>query len=128
MLYKYFVSDMRKPFANIGSIWFENAEQIVDKYHWICQLFWAFEGVRKEEQKKFSKSYYRYFKNSRKLLLKRFDDRTFWKSLIVERDMPTALAIFVFASPCFSNISICARFSLAKCWISFVLLYTVPQS
>jgi len=76
MLYKYFVSDMRKPFANIGSIWFENAEQIVDKYHWICQLFWAFEGVRKEEQKKFSKSYYRYFKNSRKLLLKRFDEKT----------------------------------------------------
>ena len=76
MLYKYFVSDMRKPFANIGAIWFENAEQIVDKYHWICQLFWAFEGVRKEEQKKFSKSYYRYFKNSRKLLLKRFDEKT----------------------------------------------------
>ena len=75
MLYKYFVSDMRKPFANIGSIWFENAEQIVDKYHWICQLFWAVEGVRKEEQKKFSKSYYRYFKNSRKLLLKKFDEK-----------------------------------------------------
>ena len=79
MLYKYFVSDMWKPFANIGSVLFsvlsENAEQIVDKYHWICQLFWAFEGVRKEEQKKFSKSYYRYFKNSRKLLLKKFDEK-----------------------------------------------------
>ena len=53
MLYKYFVSDMWKPFANIGSILFsvlfENAEQIVDKYHWIHQLFWTFEGVRKEE-------------------------------------------------------------------------------
>jgi len=49
MLYKYFVSDMWKPFANIGSVLFENAEQIVDKYHWIHQLFWTFEGVRKEE-------------------------------------------------------------------------------
>ena len=49
MLYKYFISDMRKPFANIGSVCFENAEQIVDKYHWIHQLFWTFEGVRKEE-------------------------------------------------------------------------------
>ena len=35
---------------------------------------YAFESVRKEEQKKFSKSHCRYFKNSRKLLLKRFDD------------------------------------------------------
>ena len=31
-------------------------------------------SVRKEEQKKFSESHRRYFKNSRKLLLKRFDD------------------------------------------------------
>ena len=73
---KYFVSDMWKPFANIGSVWFGNAEQIVDKYHWIRQIFWAFESVRKEEQKKFSKSYRKYFKNSRKLLLKRFDELT----------------------------------------------------
>lgn len=49
MLYKYFVSDMWKPFANIGSVLFEKAEQIVDKYHWTHQLFWTFEGVRKEE-------------------------------------------------------------------------------
>ena len=35
---------------------------------------YAFESVRKEEQKKFSKSHRRYFKNSRKLLLKKFDD------------------------------------------------------
>jgi len=67
---------MWKPFANIGSVWFGNAEQIVDKYHWIRQIFWAFESVRKEEQKKFSKSYRKYFKNSRKLLLKRFDELT----------------------------------------------------
>ena len=71
---KYFVSDMWKPYANIASVWFKNATQIIDKYHWIRQVFWAFENVRKQEQKKFSKEYRKYFKNSRKLLLKRFNE------------------------------------------------------
>ena len=48
---KYFVSDMWKPFANIATAWFKNSKQIVDKYHWIRQVNWAFESVRKEEQK-----------------------------------------------------------------------------
>ena len=58
---KYFVSDMWKPFANIATAWFKNSKQIVDKYHWIRQVNWAFESVRKEEQKKFSKTHRRYF-------------------------------------------------------------------
>ena len=70
---KYFVSDMWKPYSNISSVWFKNATQIVDKYHWIRQVIWAFEAVRKQEQKKFSKSHRRYFKKSRQLLIKRFN-------------------------------------------------------
>ena len=69
---KYFVSDMWKPYSNVSSVWFKNATQIVDKYHWIRQVIWAFEAVRKQEQKKFSKSHRIYFKKSRMLLLKRF--------------------------------------------------------
>ncbi|MDY4084312.1 MAG: transposase [Ruminococcus bromii] len=70
---KYFVSYMWKPYSNISSVWFKNATQIVDKYHWIRQVIWAFEAVRKQEQKKFSKSHRRYFKKSRQLLIKRFN-------------------------------------------------------
>lgn len=70
---KYFVSDMWKPYANISSVWFNKATQIVDKYHWIRQVIWAFESVRKQEQKKLSKSYRKYFKKSRQLLIKRFE-------------------------------------------------------
>lgn len=70
---QYFVSDMWKTYSEISSIWFKKATQVVDKYHWIRQVIWAFESVRKQEQKKFSKSHRRYFKKSRKLLLKRFD-------------------------------------------------------
>ena len=75
---KYFVSDMWKPFANIATAWFKNSKQIVDKYHWIRQVNWAFESVRKEEQKKFRKTHRRYFKKSRFLLLKRFEKLRFF--------------------------------------------------
>ena len=69
---KYFVSDMWKTYSTTAGAWLRNSTQIVDKYHWIRQVIWAFENVRKEEQKKFSKTHRIYFKNSRKLLLKRF--------------------------------------------------------
>ena len=70
---KYFVSDMWRTYYDTAGTWFKNAIRIVDKYHWIRQVIWAFENVRKEEKKKFSKTHRRYFKNSKKLLLKRFN-------------------------------------------------------
>ncbi len=69
---KYFVSDMWKTYSDISSIWFKNATQIIDKYHWIRQVIWAFEAVRKQEQKKFSKSHRQYFKRTKTLLNKRY--------------------------------------------------------
>lgn len=73
---KYFVSDMWKPYSEISSVWFKNATQLVDKYHWIRQVIWAFERVRKEEQKKFSKTHRIYFKRSKSLLTKRYSKLT----------------------------------------------------
>ena len=70
---KNFVSDMWKPYSDISNIWFKEATQIVDKYHWIRQVIWAFESVRKEEQKKLSSELRKYFKRSKSLLIKRFD-------------------------------------------------------
>lgn len=68
-----FVSDMWKPYSEIASVWLKNATQIVDKYHWIRQAIWAFEAVRKQEQNKFNKTHRKYFKKSKKLLIRRFD-------------------------------------------------------
>lgn len=69
-----FVSDMWKPYSSLATKLFKNAEQIVDKYHWIRQVFWAFDGVRKDIQKELGKDYRIYFKHSRKLLFKRFHE------------------------------------------------------
>lgn len=70
---EYFVSDMWKTYSDISSDWFKNATQIIDKYHWIRQAIWAFENVRKEEQKKLGTEIRKYFKRSKSLLIKRFD-------------------------------------------------------
>lgn len=69
----YFVSDMWRTYADTASVWFKNATQIVDKYHWIRQAVWAFEKVRKEEQKKLGPELRKYFKRSKSLLIKRYD-------------------------------------------------------
>ena len=42
---------MWRIYAKIYDVWFKNATQVTDKYHWIRQAIWAFENVRKEEQK-----------------------------------------------------------------------------
>lgn len=68
---KYFVSDMYKPYAEIAETYFPNAVYVIDRYHWVRQALWAFEAVRKDIQKRFSKTHRIYFKKSRFLLLKR---------------------------------------------------------
>jgi transposase len=69
---KHFVSDMWSTYASIAQTYFKDSNYVIDKYHYIRQVFWAFEAVRKEEQKKFSKTRRIYFKRSRILLNKRY--------------------------------------------------------
>ena len=71
---EYFVCDMYKPYKEICNTYFKNAVLITDKYHWIRQTTWAFENVRKRIQKELGKEKRIYFKHSRRLLLKRFDE------------------------------------------------------
>lgn len=71
---KYFVSDMYVPYAEIAKTYFPNATYVIDKYHWIRQAIWAFESVRKDVQKKFTRTHRIYFKHSRRLLIKHEND------------------------------------------------------
>jgi transposase len=63
---------MWSTYAGIAQTYFKDSNYVIDKYHYIRQVFWAFEAVRKEEQKKFSKTRRIYFKRSRILLNKRY--------------------------------------------------------
>lgn len=67
---KYVVMDMSNIFRSMAKNCFPKAQIIADKYHVYRQVQWAFEDVRKQEQKKFATSRRRYFKRSRTLLLK----------------------------------------------------------
>lgn len=68
---QYFVIDMSGPYKSLAQRLFPHANIIVDRYHVIRQVIWAFENVRKEEQSKFHDARRKYFKRSRKLLLKK---------------------------------------------------------
>jgi len=73
---KYVVIDMSGPYRSLIKTVFPRAQIIADRYHVVRQVAWAFENVRKAEQKKFYEQRRKYFKRSRKLLLKRPDKLT----------------------------------------------------
>ncbi len=73
---KFFVCDMWAQYAKTARIFFPNAKIIVDKYHFIRQVTWAVENIRKRVQKSMPASLRKYFKRSRTLILKRFHNLT----------------------------------------------------
>ena len=68
---KYFVCDMNPHFRRVAKTCFPKAVIVADKYHVIRQVYWAMENVRKNEQKKLSEHFRKYFKRSKNLLKKR---------------------------------------------------------
>lgn len=68
---QYVVIDMSGPYKGLAKSLFPHAKIIADRYHVIRQVIWAFENVRKAEQTKFHDTRRKYFKRSRKLLLKK---------------------------------------------------------
>lgn len=67
----HFVSDMWATYYDIAKSEFKKAIFIVDKFHFVRQVIWALDAVRKEEQKKFHPDRRKYFKHSRRLLMKK---------------------------------------------------------
>ena len=73
---KFFVSDMWKPYCELAEAFFKNSTYLVDKYHYVRQIIWAFERTRKKIQKKYGKENRLLFKNSKRILTKRKSDLT----------------------------------------------------
>ena len=68
---RFFVSDMWKPYTDLAAIYFKNAIPLIDKYHYIRQIIWAFERVRKKIQKQYGKDNRLLFKHSKRILTMR---------------------------------------------------------
>lgn len=69
---KFFVCDMCRPYVDLAKTFFPNSVIIIDKYHFIRQVTWAIENVRKRLQKNMIPSLRKYYKRSRKLILTRY--------------------------------------------------------
>ena len=69
---KYFVMDMWQPYKEIAYL-FPNAQIVVDKFHYIRQVYWALENTRKRIQKGLKKDNRLSFKHCKKLLMAEFN-------------------------------------------------------
>ncbi|MDU1583331.1 MAG: transposase [Peptoniphilus harei] len=67
---KFFVSDMSNTFKSVKNRFFKNSIHIVDRYHFIRQVLWVLENVRKKIQNDISSKLRKYFKRSRSLVTK----------------------------------------------------------
>jgi len=69
---EFVVMDMWEPYRDICFL-FPNAAILVDRYHYVRQVYWALDRVRKRIQKNFYQEKRVYFKHSRCLLFADFD-------------------------------------------------------
>lgn len=62
---------MWQQYTDIASAFFKNGTQIIDRFHFIRQMLWAFDNVRKRVQKLYGDKNRKLFKRSKRLLIKR---------------------------------------------------------
>ena len=63
---------MWNPYADLAQAHLRNIIVVIDRFHYVRQVMWAFDKVRREEQKKLSKERRHYFKKIKKFLRTRF--------------------------------------------------------
>lgn len=76
------VMDMWKDYRSLSWL-FPNAKIVADRYHWVRQIHWALDKVRKKTQKTLSEWWKKYFKKNRFYLYKKFETLDGEKKLIV---------------------------------------------
>jgi len=64
---------MWNQYIELGQIYFPNAKIIIDKYHFIRQITWAIDRIRKRLQQTMIPTLRKYYKRSKTLIHKRYD-------------------------------------------------------
>ena len=130
---EFLVMDMYSPYKQLAKALFPNAKIIADRYHYMRLVDWAFERVRKEEQKKFHEDRRKYFKHSRKLLLKNTARLTWEESFQVEKMLSVSEKLkhayiiksnFELFMKCKDSISAKKQLSY---WLMYAMNYEVPE-
>lgn len=68
---RVFVMDMTNNYCDVSWL-FPNAQIVVDRYHFIRQVYWALDNVRKRVQKAFPDDKRLHFKHNRRFLFKEY--------------------------------------------------------
>lgn len=71
---KYVVIDLWKPYQDLAKTYFPNANIVADKFHFVRYAVEAVDTIRKQVQSKLPRNERKHFKQSRKLLLSRYEN------------------------------------------------------
>lgn len=71
---KMVIMDMWEPYKDLVKFFFPNAKIVIDKYHYVRQVYWALDRVRKRIQQGFIKDKRVFFKRSKRLFFARYDN------------------------------------------------------
>ncbi len=80
-----FIMDMWETYKDIAKTFFPNAMIVVDKYHYIRQVYWAMHNVRKRVQESLSSLERLYFKKHKTILDKREGSLKPYQRVILNR-------------------------------------------
>lgn len=129
----YAVIDMWRPYASVIKHLFPNAKLVIDRFHYVRQVTWAFENVRKRIQKSLCKHDRLYYKNSKKLLLKNssyISDDEYFRLRIIFRKTPLLEYAYDLKEGFYwvlqSSDSIEANYRL-NLWLNDVKDYNIPE-
>lgn len=112
---KYFVCDMLWPYTDLAAAFFLNASIVIDRYHFIRQVTWAIENVRKRLQKTMPISLLKYYKRNHSLILARYE------GLKEEKKKACDLMLLY-------NDDLRLAHSLKECFIRSVKIPGIPSS
>lgn len=81
---RVFVMDMTNNYCDVSWL-FPNAQIVVDRYHFIRQVYWALDNVRKRVQKSFPDDKRLHFKHNRRYLIKEYSTLNEEQQIILKR-------------------------------------------
>ena len=81
---RVFVMDMTNNYCDVSWL-FPNAQIVVDRYHFIRQVYWALDNVRKRVQKTFPDNKRLHFKHNRRFLFKEYSSLNDEQQIVLRR-------------------------------------------
>lgn len=120
---KYFIMDMNRVYRDIARSYFPDATIVIDRFHVVRYVTWAFENVRKRVQKSMLPEKRKYFKRSRRLLLshrEKLSEENLQAVEVMLRQSPDLASAYYLKETFYDFMKSESRAEAGKCLQTFV--------